>query len=142
MKRLSCAFTGHRPQKLPWRYDESSEGCMLLKEVFTSQIAKLMKNGVTDFLSGMTLGVDTICSELIPAQREKNPALRLHCILPCVGQDAKWSDYLLAVYNGEQRGGTAATVRYAKNSGRKIILIAPITRRTTYLRISSERVQS
>ncbi len=155
---------------------------MLLKEVLTSQIAKLMENGVTDFLSGMALGVDTICSELILAQREKNPALRLHCILPCVGQDAKWSasareryrsvlkqadsvvyvnrsykkncmlerdrflvkwsDYLLAVYNGEQRGGTAATVRYAKDSGRKIILIDPITRRTAYLGISSEPVQS
>ncbi len=182
MKRISCAFTGHRPQKLPWRYDESSEGCMLLKKVLTSQIAKLMENGVTDFLSGMALGVDTICSELILVQREKNPALRLHCILPCVEQDVKWSafareryrsvlkqadsivyvnrsyqkncmlerdrflvewsDYLLAVYNGEQRGGTAATVRYAKNSGRKIILIDPIARRTTYSGISSERVQS
>ncbi len=155
---------------------------MLLKEVLTSQIAKLVENGVTNFLSGMALGVDTICSELILAQREKNPALRLHCILPCVGQDekwsasvreryrsilkqadsivyvnrsyqkncmlerdrflVKWSDYLLAVYNGEQRGGTAATVRYAKDSGRKIILIDPLTRRTTYLEISSEPVQS
>ncbi len=50
-----------------------------------------MENGVTDFLSGMALGVNTIYSELILAQREKNPALRLHCILPCVEQDAKWS---------------------------------------------------
>ncbi len=64
---------------------------MLLKEVLTSQIAKLMENGVIDFLSGMALSVDTICSELILAQSEKNPALRIHCILPCVGQDAKWS---------------------------------------------------
>ncbi len=54
----------------------------------------------------------------------------------------KKSDYMLAVYNGEQRGGTAATVRYAKDSGRKIILIDPITRRTTYLGISSELMQS
>jgi len=182
MIKTTCAFTGHRPQKLPWRYDESSEGCMQLKEVLTSQITKLIENGVTDFLSGMALGVDAICSELILAQREKNPALRLHCILPCVGQDAKWSasareryrsvleqadsivyvnrsyqkncmlerdrflvkwsEYLLAVYNGEQRGGTAATVRYAKNSGRKIILIDPMTRHTTYLGISLEPVQS
>ncbi len=181
MKRLSCAFTGHRPQKLPWRYDESSEGCIKLKGVLTSQITKLVENGVTEFLSGMALGVDTICSELILAQREKKTALKLHCILPCVGQDAKWSasareryrsileqadsivyvnrsyqktcmlerdrflvewsDYLLAVYNGELRRGTAATVRYAKNLGRKIILIDPITWRTTYVGISSEPVQ-
>ncbi len=67
MKRLSCAFAGHRPQMLPWLYDESSEGCIQLKEVLTSQIAKLMENVVTDFLSGMALGVYTICSKLILA---------------------------------------------------------------------------
>ncbi len=37
------------------------------------------------------------------------------------------TDILLAVYNGERRGGTAATVRYARKLGRKIILIDPIT---------------
>ena len=35
---------------------------------------------------------------------------------------------LLAVYNGEQRGGTAATMRYARKMGREIIVIDPITR--------------
>lgn len=34
---------------------------------------------------------------------------------------------LLAVYNGEQRGGTAATVRYARKAGREIIMIDPLT---------------
>ncbi|MCI8677851.1 MAG: DUF1273 domain-containing protein [Lawsonibacter sp.] len=33
---------------------------------------------------------------------------------------------LLAVYNGERRGGTAATVRYAQKMGREIIVIDPI----------------
>ena len=34
---------------------------------------------------------------------------------------------LLAVYNGERRGGTAATVRYARKAGREIIMIDPFT---------------
>lgn len=33
--------------------------------------------------------------------------------------------FLLAVYNGEWRGGTAATVRYARKLGRKIIILDP-----------------
>ena len=37
--------------------------------------------------------------------------------------------YLLAVYNGEWRGGTAATVRYAQKLGRKTIVIEPKTPR-------------
>ena len=39
----------------------------------------------------------------------------------------KYADYVLAVYNGERRGGTAATVRYAQKLGREIILIDPVT---------------
>jgi len=91
MKRRSCAFTCHRPNKLPWRYDETSEGCARLREVLAAQIVELIESGVTDFLSGMAEGIDTICSELGLSQREKNSALKLHCILLCVEQDVKWS---------------------------------------------------
>lgn len=34
---------------------------------------------------------------------------------------------LLAVYNGERRGGTAATVRYAQKLGKKIIILDPVS---------------
>ena len=34
---------------------------------------------------------------------------------------------LLAVYNGEWRGGTAATLRYARKLGRKIIILDPVS---------------
>lgn len=33
---------------------------------------------------------------------------------------------LLAVYNGEWRGGTAMTVRYARKLERKVIILAPV----------------
>jgi len=171
MEKTSCAFTGHRPSKLPWGYDENSEGCLRLKEVLATQIAALADSGVTDFLCGMAEGTDQICAELVLVQREKNSALKLHCILPCMGQDARWSDsarrryrsivtradsrlyvsreyhkdcmmernrflvdrssYLLAVYDGKQKGGTAATVNYAREQHRKVIVIDPITRRIT-----------
>ena len=31
-KQESCCFTGHRPAKLPWRYDESDPRCLRLKD--------------------------------------------------------------------------------------------------------------
>ena len=37
------------------------------------------------------------------------------------------ADLLLAVYNGEHRGGTAATVRYAKRLKRKILILDPVS---------------
>lgn len=100
------------------------------------------------------------------ALKKENPALKLHCILPCEGQANGWStsarelyhsilgqadevvyvdrEYskgcmlernrylvdhaacLLAVYNGEWRGGTAMTVRYAKKMEREVIILRPV----------------
>ena len=163
----ACAFTGHRPQKLPWRSDEAAPGCIALKAMLAAQVAVLIEDGYTEFLSGMALGVDLWAAQIVLALRATNPSLRLHCILPCVEQSAKWAAALqkqyrtileqadsiifvnradkkncmlerdrflvsyasvvLAVYNGEKRGGTAATVRYARKLGRELIVIDPST---------------
>ena len=57
----ACAFTGHRPNKLPWRYNEDAPGCVALKKTLAEQIAALAGDGYTDFLSGMALAVDCWC---------------------------------------------------------------------------------
>ena len=90
MEKIACAFTGHRPKSFPWKYDESDSDCVLLKEVLTVQIKALADRGVTDFLSGMAQGTDLWCSEIVLGLRKKNPALKLHCVLPCKGQESKW----------------------------------------------------
>ena len=91
MEKIVCAFTGHRPKSFPWQYDETASDCVLLKEVLTAQIGALADRGVTDFLSGMAQGTDLWCSEIVLDLKKKNPALRLHCILPCKGQESKWT---------------------------------------------------
>ena len=145
---------------------------MALKAVLAEQIAMLVNAGFTQFLSGMAEATDTWSALSVLDLREKNPTIKLHCILPCKEQADKWSassrdryhsildradsivyvsrvyhkkcmldrnrfliDHaaaLLAVYNGERRGGTAATVRYAQKVGREIIVIDPITRLTSH----------
>lgn len=167
MERNSCAFTGHRPHKFPWRYDEADNRCVALKAALAAQITALAEAGVTDFYSGGADGVDCWAALIVLELRKKNPALNLHLILPHEGQADKWSDsaqeryhsilsqadsvdyvsrkyydgcmldrnhrlvdaadLLLAVYNGERRGGTAATVRYARKSGHKITILDPVS---------------
>ena len=176
MNQNSCAFTGHRPKSFPWKYNESAHECVLLKEVLTAQITDLAEQGVTEFLSGMALGVDLWCAQIVLDLRKTNPAIKLHCILPCEGQEIKWAaqtqeqyrailkqannvvyvsrEYtsdcmlernrylvdhastLLAVYNGTQRSGTGATVRYAQKQGREIFIIDPISRTIAHLPIA------
>ena len=91
MEKIVCAFTGHRPKSFPWKYDETASDCVLLKEVLTAQIGALADRGVTDFLSGMAQGTDLWCSEIVLDLKKKNPALKLHCVLPCKGQESKWT---------------------------------------------------
>lgn len=166
MNGNSCAFTGHRPKKLPWKYDETDARCITLKNTLADIIASLADAGYTDFLSGMAEGTDTWAAQAVLELKKENPALKLLCILPCEGQADSWSDSaqetyysildqadsvifvsreyskdcmlkrnrflvdnsscLLAVYNGEKRGGTAMTVRYANELGREIITLNPL----------------
>lgn len=91
MIKTTCAFTGHRPKSFPWKYDEAAPDCVLLKEVLAEQIKMLADRGVTDFLSGMAQGVDIWSSQIVLDLQKKNPALKLHCVLPCKGQESKWT---------------------------------------------------
>ena len=167
MIRNTCAFTGHRPHKFPWKTNEADPRCAALKAVLVEQVGKLVAAGATDFYSGMADGSDVWLSQIVLDLRKKNPALKLHCFLPCEGQTDKWSSsaqeryhaileqadsvvytsrkyydgcmldrnhrlvdaasLLLSVYNGERRGGTAATIRYAQKLGREIYVVDPVS---------------
>lgn len=87
----ACAFTGHRPKSFPWKYNETDPRCLALKDILAEQIVKLAQAGVTDYYSGMALGSDLWCSRIVLNLRQNNPALNLHCILPCEEQECKWS---------------------------------------------------
>lgn len=89
-ERLVCAFTGHRPQSFPWGYNEGDSRCQELKDVFSKQICLLVHKGYVDFLSGMAQGVDVWAAQTVLALREKNPKVKLHCILPCIKQEKSW----------------------------------------------------
>ncbi len=110
----SCAFTGHRPYKLPWRYDEADSRCVALKATLVEQIEALVEAGVTQYYSGCADGTDLWCAEIVLALRKKNPALNLHCILPCEGQADKWSDLARERYHSILK--QADTVDYVSRS--------------------------
>ncbi|MDE6993718.1 MAG: DUF1273 domain-containing protein [Lachnospiraceae bacterium] len=92
MNPTACAFSGHRPRSFPWKYNEADQNCVLLKRVLAVQIQALAEQGVTDFLSGMALGVDLWSARIVLDLQKSNASLKLHCILPCKGQEIKWAD--------------------------------------------------
>ena len=62
----TCAFTGHRPQHLPFGMNENDERCVKLKEELKEQIINLIEaENVTHFITGMALGVDLYAAEIV-----------------------------------------------------------------------------
>lgn len=87
-----CAFTGHRPNRFPFQYDESHPNCIRLKQRMMTEIINTVYAGTTLFLSGMAQGVDTWGAELILELRKTCSSLRLVCVLPCADQEENWTD--------------------------------------------------
>ena len=78
----TCAFTGHRPQSLPFGFDESDKRCTSLKSVMRDQIVALIENeGVTHFITGMALGVDMYAAEIVLDLKSKYPHITLESAL-------------------------------------------------------------
>lgn len=90
---ITCYFTGHRPQKLPWGFHESDPRCIALKNNLKKAIWQVVtRYQVTHFLTGMALGVDQWAAELVIRLKETYPDLgiTLEAVLPCDNQADKW----------------------------------------------------
>ena len=156
---LTCAFSGHRPEKLPWGEDESDPRCQALKIQMERALRTLCQEGCTRFLCGMARGTDLYYFEVLERLREEFP-LTVEAVVPCPSQSESWpreqqlrylrdlgrcdrttvleehysegcmlrrnrymveqADVLLTVFDGSP-GGTAATVRYARARGLRIV---------------------
>ncbi len=86
---ISCCFTGHRPSKLPWGYDENNEKCLGLKQILKEQIAGLSQKGVRLFLTGMADGIDIYAAEAVMELKREHPEwkIKLIGIIPYTGQE-------------------------------------------------------
>ena len=93
MKNLSCAFIGHKPQNLPFGFNEADEQCVFLKEELERKIIDLIINRhVTRFITGMALGVDMYAAEIVLKLKKLYPSISLECAIPCEAQPEKWTE--------------------------------------------------
>jgi len=170
---ISCAFTGHRPARFAFGFNESDERCIKLNALLREQIEALIVKGVTWFYTGMALGVDQWAADIVLELKQTHPKLKLIAVRPCETQADNWTvaqherhfatlalcddvftiqprysqgvmhkrnrflvdhaECLVAVYDGGADGGTAYTVRYAKEQERSITVIHPDTLEVTQL---------
>ena len=91
--KMACCFTGHRPNKLPWGYDENIEACVRLKNDLALWITKLIDFGINKFYTGMAMGADIWAAEIILDIKKQYPHkdIQLLATIPYQGQEEMWS---------------------------------------------------
>ena len=89
-RQESCCFTGHRPAKLPWRYDESDPRCQTLKRRLWDAVELAYEQGFRHFLCGMAQGCDFYFCEAVLNLKKLRPDITLEAAVPCPSQADRW----------------------------------------------------
>lgn len=90
-REVSCCFTGHRPNKLPWRYQETDPRCLGLKRRMMDAVEIAFAQGFRHFLCGMAQGCDLYFCECALALRAQHPGeVTVEAAIPCPTQASAW----------------------------------------------------
>ncbi len=160
-KEKTCAFTGHRPEKL----DISEKRA---KQLLCSAIQNAVNDGYRTFITGLAKGVDIWCGEIVLEFKNIYPEIKLICALPypefsknaphliekadfvhtvsdkffinTYQKRNEWmvdnSSLLIALTSGA-KGGTQNTIKYAEKKNVKIAYVSktPLFEQLTFRKI-------
>ena len=129
-RETTCCFTGHRPEKLPWREDEGDPRCLELKARLAGAVEAAYEKGMRHFH----------CEEQAARWRERDrerwfslvercdneTMLQHHYDRGCMLRRNRYlvdhSAMLIAVYDG-MLGGTMYTISYAMKRGLDVVTL-------------------
>ena len=90
----ACCFSGHRPQKLPWGWNEADLACIRMLNRLEEAIRTEIQNSTHCFYTGMALGTDLWAADILLKLRKEHPEIKLQLIavLPFKGQASRFPD--------------------------------------------------
>ena len=87
---ITCCFTGHRPQRLPWGDNEADLRCQAVKARLTRAVAEAYDRGYRHFLCGMAQGADLYFCQAVLHLKAQHPGVTLEAAIPYEGQADHW----------------------------------------------------
>ena len=96
---MRCAFTGYRPQKMPFGFNELDPRCLEFKNRLRNTIEMLIWEGYAHFLSGGALGMDMYAAETVLELRQEYPWIGLEIVVPYESQADNWAEPYQVRYN-------------------------------------------
>lgn len=92
MDKLTCCFTGHRPEGLPWGDNEGDPACLAFKAALDRELEVLYRRGFRRFICGMARGGDLYFAEAVLRAAEQHPDMELEGAIPHSGQERSWPE--------------------------------------------------
>lgn len=81
-----CAFTGYRPAKLPFGYDEKCPLALDFRKRLRETIEFLILQGYRHFISGGAQGMDIMAAETVLDLQKQYSDVTLEMAIPFEGQ--------------------------------------------------------
>lgn len=99
MEKMTCCFAGCRQECFSNWPDGELLGKPSLRDVLKREIERLIVDEkVTNFLSGLILGPDLTCAELVLELRKKYRHIKLECAVPYEEQAIHWTTSQREIY--------------------------------------------
>ena len=98
-REITCCFTGHRPDKLPWGDWEKAPACQDLKRRLNQAVESAYADGCRHFICGMALGCDMYFAAAVIALRRRYHDVTLEAAIPCASQADRWNAAQRALYD-------------------------------------------
>ena len=92
MKYGTVAFTGYRPEKMPFSEHCDDARYLRFRAAEARIIRMLTERGYIHFITGLARGFDMWTAEDVLTLREEFPAITLTCAIPFPGQADEWPE--------------------------------------------------
>ena len=94
----TCCFSGYRPEKLPWGYNEGDGRCLELKGKLADAVLSVYFAGIRHYICGMARGADMYFFDEVLKLRGEYPDVTVEAAIPCEEQASKWPEAERARY--------------------------------------------
>lgn len=82
MLENNCGFTGYRPSRFTYKYDEQHPDCILLKQELSGKIIQKCCEGIYNFYTGMAMGNDIWAAEAVLEAKRDFYNINLIAVVP------------------------------------------------------------